>query len=139
MRSMRLSILAAVTAFLCCFGCSGDYESEYEVIVGNLGPDPIKAFVNGQELGDVIAARTRSFFVRLRQSGYVTADANNNPISPVPSVAVTFGARDLSVGFAYPGVSGTISLNAPTYVEFKLDCPEDITKRCTASSKIVPR
>jgi hypothetical protein len=50
----------------------------------------------------------------------------------------TFFATDLVLGYAYPGVTGTISHRASTYVEFKLDCPEEVSKRCTASSQLVP-
>ena len=129
--------LSIIAALLLLTGCSGPFESDFPVVVQNFSPGAISVFADGVRLGDLPAASTRAFKVHLAESGFVTKDAAGNLTSPTPTTTVTFTAVDVAEGFPYPGATGTISQDESTFVEFRLVCPEDVTKRCTVSSRIV--
>jgi hypothetical protein len=130
----RLVAIATV-----CSGCGGPYESDFPVVVGNLSLSVIRTFANGKEMGDLAPSETRMFTVRLPESGSLRTDTIGNPTSPTPAASVTFSARDLYEGFAYAGVTANISRYGTTYVQFKLDCPDDPAKRCTAVTEVVTK
>ena len=140
MRFRRAVVLGAIAVVSGISGCGfgSPHESDFPFVVANLSPSTIKVSVNGIAVGDVGAEQSRPFSVRLPETGSSTKTAAGNLTSPTPVALATFTAQDLSVGYSYAGVTATISQNGPTFVEFKLECPDDPTKKCTAFSRIVP-
>jgi hypothetical protein len=141
MRFMRAVVaiggLAPMTVMLAC-GFGSAHESDFPVAVANLSPHSIRVSVNGVEIGDVGAEQSRAFSVRLPESGSSTRTASGTLTSPTPVAFATFTAQDLIAGFSYAGTTATLSQNGTTFVEFKLECPDDPAKKCTAFSRIVP-
>jgi hypothetical protein len=129
--------LAAVMSLSGC-GFGQAHESDFPIVVANLSPSTIKVSVNGIPIGDVGAEQSRPFTVRLPETGSSTKTTAGNLTSPTPVAMATFTAQDLIVGFSYAGTTGTLSQNGATFVEFKLECPDDPAKKCTAFSRIVP-
>jgi PKD repeat protein len=118
MKAIRLTpamLLGAAMAATAVAGCTGRYESDFQVLIVNRTANQIQALANGNLVGQVDAGQTTSFTLSLPES---TANVYNNGVAPTPQADVTFTARDVRTGALSSEKSVTLTKGSPTYVAF---------------------
>jgi len=117
-RLARLLVVGGCVAATIAAGCSGQYESDFPVIVVNRTVNPIQAIANGSAVGQVEPGQSQSFTLKLPESN---PNIFSNGTAPTPQARVTFTAKDTRTGTLSTEKSMTLSQSEPTYIPFTID------------------
>ena len=115
MRLARLVTIGGCIAATVMAGCSGHYESDFDVIVVNRTVNPIQAIANGSPVGQVEPGQSQPFTLKLPESN---SNIFSNGTAPTPQARVTFTAKDTRTGVLSSEKSLSLTQNEPTYIPF---------------------
>src|SRR5947208_2934097 len=110
-----LSIVGGLVAATVIGACTGQYKSDFSVVVVNRTVNTIQVLANGNVLGQVTTGQTATFSVQLPESN---ANEFTNGVAPTPQSEVVFTAKDLNTGITSTTKSATLSQSTPAYVTF---------------------
>jgi hypothetical protein len=99
-------------------GCSGHYESDFDVIVVNRTVNPIQALANGSPVGQVEPGQSQPFTLKLPESN---SNVFSNGTAPTPQARVVFTAKDTRTGALSSEKSLSLTQSEPTYIPFTVD------------------
>lgn len=115
MTRTRLTVVMAVALLAAGTGCTGQYASDFVVVVQNRVGNSLAISANGQEIGQVASNQQASFTLRLTETQPNTFD---NGVAPTPQSATAITARDVRTGTVSTAKDVTVSQGAPSYVSF---------------------
>src|SRR5438105_14489927 len=108
-------VLCGLVAAAVVAACTGQYKSDFSVVVVNRTVNTIQVLANGNVLGQVTTGQTATFSVQLPESN---ANEFINGVAPTPQPEVVFTAKDLKTGITSTTKSATLSQNTPAYLTF---------------------
>ena len=118
MRLARLVTIVGCIAATVAAGCSGRYESDFDVIVVNRTVNPIQALANGSPVGQVEPGQSQPFTLKLPESN---SNVFSNGTAPTPQARVVFTAKDTRTGALSSEKSLSLTQSEPTYIPFTVD------------------
>ena len=107
--------LGGLAAAILLSGCTGQYQSDFAIVVANKTVNTIQVLANGNALGQVVANQTGSFSLHLSESN---SNILTNGVTPTAQAQVTLTAKDMRTGLFSTEKSVTLSGNSPTSVTF---------------------
>ena len=116
--SLKGLVVAAGCVAALVAGCSGTYESDFQVIVVNRTVNSITALANGSAVGEIAPGQSQSYTIKLPESN---ANIYSNGTAPTPQARAIFTAKDAKTGALSSEKSLTLSQSEPTYVPFTID------------------
>lgn len=118
MRLRPIALIVGLAGVSVLAGCTGQYASDFPVLVINRTGNPIAAIANGNTVGEVAPGGSGSFTLTLPESN---ANVFSNGTAPTPQAVVTFSAKDTRTGSLSSEKPVTLTQGTSTTVSFTTD------------------